>query len=77
MLTLELTEGPYYLDLDLVREDITEGRPGLPFDLRVLVADADSCEPTRDAAIDLRHCDAAGSTRESRAIPARSCAGSR
>ena len=60
MLTPELTEGPYSLDLDLVREDITEGRPGLLFDLRVLVADADSCEPTRDAAVDLRHCDAGG-----------------
>ena len=31
----ELTEGPYYLDLDLVRSDIGEGRPGLPLDLRV------------------------------------------
>lgn len=60
VLTPELTEGPYYLDLDLVREDITEGRPGLPFDLRVLVVDADSCEPTRDAAVDLWHCDAGG-----------------
>ena len=37
----ELTEGPYYLDLDLVRSDIGEGRPGLPFDLRVAVVDAD------------------------------------
>ena len=36
------------------------GRPGLPFDLRVLVVDADSCEPTRDAAVDLWHCDAGG-----------------
>lgn len=60
VLTPELTEGPYYLDLDLVREDITEGRPGLPFDLRVLVVDADSCEPIKDAAVDLWHCDAGG-----------------
>lgn len=56
----ELTEGPYYLDLDLVRSDITEGRPGLPFDLRVTVVDADACEPIEGAAVDVWHCDAEG-----------------
>ena len=35
VLTPELTEGPYYLDLDLMRRDITEGRPGLACDLVV------------------------------------------
>jgi protocatechuate 3,4-dioxygenase beta subunit len=56
----ELTEGPYYLDLDLVRSDITEGRPGLPLDLRVTVVDAGSCEPIEGAAVDVWHCDAEG-----------------
>jgi protocatechuate 3,4-dioxygenase beta subunit len=56
----ELTEGPYYLDLDLVRTDITEGRPGLPLDLRVTVVDADACEPIVGAAVDVWHCDAEG-----------------
>jgi protocatechuate 3,4-dioxygenase beta subunit len=56
----ELTEGPYYLDLDLVRGDITEGRPGVPFDLAVTVVDAESCEPIEDAAVDVWHCDAEG-----------------
>jgi protocatechuate 3,4-dioxygenase beta subunit len=56
----ELTEGPYYLDLDLVRRDITEGRPGLPLDLRVSVVDAGSCEPIEGAAVDVWHCDAEG-----------------
>jgi len=56
----ELTEGPYYLDLDLVRRDITEGRPGVPFDLAVSVVDADSCEPIEGAAVDVWHCDAEG-----------------
>ena len=56
----ELTEGPYYLDLDLVRRDITEGRPGLPLDLRVDVVDADACEPIEGAAVDIWHCDAGG-----------------
>ena len=56
----ELTEGPYYLDLDLMRSDLTEGRPGLPLDLRVSVVDAEACEPIEGAAVDLWHCDAGG-----------------
>jgi protocatechuate 3,4-dioxygenase beta subunit len=60
VLTPELTEGPYYLDLDRVRRDIRDGRDGLPFDLRVLVVDANTCEPIRNAAVDIWHCDAGG-----------------
>jgi protocatechuate 3,4-dioxygenase beta subunit len=60
ILTPELTEGPYYLDLDLVRRDITEGRAGVPFDLAVTVVDAESCEPIEGAALDVWHCDAEG-----------------
>jgi protocatechuate 3,4-dioxygenase beta subunit len=60
VLTPELTEGPYYLDLDRVRRDITEGKDGLPFDLRLLVVDADGCEPIKDGAADIWHCDAGG-----------------
>jgi protocatechuate 3,4-dioxygenase beta subunit len=60
VLTPELTEGPYYLDLDRVRRDITDGKDGLPFDLRMVVVDADACEPIKDAAVDIWHCDAGG-----------------
>ena len=61
VLTPELTEGPYYLPLDLVREDITEGKAGLPLRLQVLVADlANGCVPLPDAAVDIWHCAAQG-----------------
>ena len=60
VLTPELTEGPYYLDLDLMRRDITEGRQGLAYDLAVRVVDAESCEPIEDAIVDVWHCDAEG-----------------
>ena len=60
VLAPELTEGPYYLDLEKVRRDITEGRPGIKLDLAVNVVEADACEPIRDAAVDVWHCDAAG-----------------
>jgi protocatechuate 3,4-dioxygenase beta subunit len=60
ILSPELTEGPYYIDLDRVRSDITEGRPGTPLELTVNVVDGDSCEPIGDAAVDVWHCDASG-----------------
>lgn len=55
----ELTEGPFYLDLDLVRSDITEGRPGTPLALAFTVTDA-SCTPIPNAAVDIWHADAGG-----------------
>jgi protocatechuate 3,4-dioxygenase beta subunit len=60
VLAPELTEGPFYVDLDRVRRDITEGRPGLPLELEVNVVDVDACEPIEDAAVDIWHCDAEG-----------------
>lgn len=60
VLTPELTEGPFYLDLALVRRDIREDRPGTPLELTATVADADSCEPIEAAAVDVWHCDATG-----------------
>jgi protocatechuate 3,4-dioxygenase beta subunit len=60
VLTPEVTEGPYYLDLDLMRSDITEGSSGLPFDLQIKVVDADSCEPIKDVAVDVWHSNAEG-----------------
>ncbi|MPY80510.1 MAG: protocatechuate dioxygenase [Actinophytocola sp.] len=60
VLTPEDTEGPYYLDLDLVRSDITEGKPGVPLTLRATVVDAESCVPVEKAALDIWHADADG-----------------
>jgi protocatechuate 3,4-dioxygenase beta subunit len=56
----ELTEGPYYIDVDLVRRNITEGRPGVPLQLDLTVQDADSCEPIKDATVEIWHADAGG-----------------
>jgi protocatechuate 3,4-dioxygenase beta subunit len=60
LLTPEQTAGPFYLPLELLREDITEGRPGIPLRLRIAVADVNSCALLPDAAVDLWHCDAQG-----------------
>ncbi|MGV9248262.1 intradiol ring-cleavage dioxygenase [Streptomyces sp. NPDC003710] len=60
VLTPEQTEGPYYLDLETVRKDITEGKAGVPLTLRVTVVDATTCLPLPGTAVDIWHCDALG-----------------
>lgn len=59
-LTPEMTEGPYYLDINKVRSDITEGRPGAPLALALTVANATTCKPISGAAVDIWHTDALG-----------------
>jgi protocatechuate 3,4-dioxygenase beta subunit len=56
----ELTEGPYYFDVDSVRSDIREDREGTLLRLGVRVRDAGSCEPIENAIVDVWHCDALG-----------------
>jgi protocatechuate 3,4-dioxygenase beta subunit len=60
VLTPEQTEGPYYVDDALIREDITDGQPGLPLRLAITVVDTDACQPLSDVAVDVWHCDAQG-----------------
>lgn len=60
VLTPEQEEGPFYVDLARVRRSIVEDRPGVPLALELTVVDASTCEPIRDAAVDVWHCDALG-----------------
>ena len=60
VLTAERTEGPYYLEGDLIRRDITEGKEGVPLRLKIVVADPTACTPLANAAVDIWHCDAHG-----------------
>ncbi len=55
----ETTAGPFYLEPALKRQDIAEGRPGLPMVLRLQVVTAD-CAPVPGARVDVWHCDAEG-----------------
>ncbi len=59
-LTPEETEGPFYIDADAIRSDIREDRDGTALRLGVRVRDAESCEPIRNAVVDIWHCDAGG-----------------
>ena len=60
VLTPEMTEGPYYLEGDQVRRNVTEGKTGVPLFLRLGVVDVSTCTPIRNAALDVWHCDALG-----------------
>ncbi|WP_304455224.1 hypothetical protein [Nocardiopsis sp. YSL2] len=63
VLSPEVTEGPYYLDGQLMREDITEGKQGFPLAMAITVVDySNGCTPmTEDAvAVEIWHCDAWG-----------------
>ncbi|WP_406392457.1 intradiol ring-cleavage dioxygenase [Streptomyces sp. NBC_00882] len=59
-LTREMTEGPYYLDGQYVRSDITEGKTGFPLELALTVVDDDTCATISDALVEIWHCDALG-----------------
>jgi protocatechuate 3,4-dioxygenase beta subunit len=59
-LTAEQEVGPYYIEDEQLRQDVTEGRPGVPLKLRVALVDARSCAPLDGAAVDIWHCDASG-----------------
>ncbi|MFJ4617699.1 intradiol ring-cleavage dioxygenase [Streptomyces sp. NPDC088812] len=59
-LTSETTEGPYYIDADKLRQDITEDKEGIPLTLDLKVIDSETCKPLRNVAVDIWHCDALG-----------------
>jgi protocatechuate 3,4-dioxygenase beta subunit len=59
-LTPEMTEGPFYFDVEQIRRDIREDRDGMPLRLALRVRDAAACAAIADAIIDIWHCDAGG-----------------
>lgn len=58
----EVTEGPYYVDVDLIRQDITEGLAGTPLALtfNVVQVGEDGCVPMQNALVEIWHCDING-----------------
>ncbi|MEU0685930.1 intradiol ring-cleavage dioxygenase [Streptomyces uncialis] len=59
-LVKETTEGPYYLDYDKHRVDITEGRRGTPLEVRIRILNAKDGKPVPEASVDIWQCDALG-----------------
>lgn len=57
--TEEVTQGPYWFDVDSIRSDIREDRPGTTLAVALRVLDA-SCEPVPNSVVEIWHCDAGG-----------------
>lgn len=66
VMSAEVTQGPYWFDVDSVRRDIIEDRPGMPLTLALRVQDLANCSPDGSAAavgnavVEIWHCDAGG-----------------
>lgn len=54
------TGGPFYLDPQYNRKNITEDEPGLPLKLKIKVLGVSNCEPVPNALVNIWHCDARG-----------------
>jgi protocatechuate 3,4-dioxygenase beta subunit len=59
-LTAEQEEGPFYVAVDDVRENIIEAQVGLPLELQITLINSQTCKPLRHAAIDIWHASASG-----------------
>ena len=60
VLAAEMTEGPYWLDLNLVRSDIRETETGALLALKLAVVDVATGKPIEGANVDMWHCSAEG-----------------
>jgi protocatechuate 3,4-dioxygenase beta subunit len=60
VLTPAQIQGPYFVDVDLVRSNLTEGRPGFPTRLWISVVRAATCAPIAGASVEIWHADALG-----------------
>jgi protocatechuate 3,4-dioxygenase beta subunit len=59
-LTAEQEEGPFYVAVDDVRENIVVGQTGLPLELTITIISSLTCKPLKHAAVDIWHCNADG-----------------
>lgn len=65
VMTSEETQGPYWFDVDSIRRDIREDRPGLELQLALRVQDLTDCgvggaAAVSNAVVEIWHCDAGG-----------------
>lgn len=60
ILTPEVTIGPYYVEGEYVRDDITEDQEGVDLLLDLQLIDVNTCEPVPESYIDVWHCNSTG-----------------
>lgn len=60
ILSPEVTQGPYYVDGELIRRDVMEDQEGVPLFLDIQFLDTSTCDPVPAVFIDLWHCNSTG-----------------
>jgi protocatechuate 3,4-dioxygenase beta subunit len=56
----EITQGPYYVDGELIRSNITEDQAGIPLYLDIQLIDTSTCLPVPAVLMDIWHCNSTG-----------------
>ncbi|OGE56200.1 hypothetical protein PENARI_c003G04693 [Penicillium arizonense] len=56
----DVTQGPYYVTGELIRENIVEDQEGVPLYMDIQLINTNTCEPIPDIYTDLWHCNATG-----------------
>ncbi|EUC56326.1 protocatechuate-dioxygenase beta subunit protein, putative [Rhizoctonia solani AG-3 Rhs1AP] len=54
--TPEVSEGPYYINNEYLRQDISEGQEGVTLVLDIGVMDVTTCQPLDQALVEIWHC---------------------
>ncbi|KAG8743730.1 hypothetical protein FRC10_011512 [Ceratobasidium sp. 414] len=60
ILTPEVTQGPYHILGEMVRQDITQGQAGIPLTVEVDFIDIETCEAVPNLWVDAWHCNSTG-----------------
>lgn len=55
-LQTDVTQGPYYVTGELIRDDIVEEQEGIPMTLDIQLIDTSTCEPVPALYVDIWHC---------------------
>lgn len=56
----DVTEGPYYVNGELIRQNIVDGQNGVPLILDVQIIDTSTCEPIPALYMEIWHCNSTG-----------------
>jgi protocatechuate 3,4-dioxygenase beta subunit len=59
-LTAEQEEGPFYVALADVRDDIVLGQVGVPLEIQITIINSKTCKPIKHVAVDIWHCNGSG-----------------
>ncbi|KAG8773901.1 hypothetical protein FRC12_002255 [Ceratobasidium sp. 428] len=60
ILTPEVTQGPYHVLGEMVRQDITQGQEGVPLTVEVDFIDIETCQAVPNVWVDAWHCNSTG-----------------